>query len=152
MARAIITAAEKPASQTATRGVPDGDAPRSVEPDGYADKLVKLIPAEVISLYLSMTLILSNSSDEVHAIVPAIVYGFCAFATWFYMRYTLKVTDWRQQLVTVAAFLIWGFTFSEPFGELSWWTDTYSGLLLAGFTFLAPNLPMGTRAQNQILD
>ena len=146
MPRAIISAATRPTAEAATRGVPEGDAVPAAPADSYADKLVKLIPAEVISLYLSMTLILSNSSDEVHAIVPSIVYGFCAFATWFYMRYTLKVTDWRQLLVTVAAFLIWGFSFSEPFGELSWWTETYSGLLLAGFTFLAPNLPMGAEA------
>ncbi len=145
MPRAII-AASRATPQTATRGVPDGDAPAPVDVDGYADKLVKLIPAEVISLYLSMSLILTNSKDTVHISVPAIVYGFCAFATWFYMRFTLKVTDWRQLLVTVLAFLVWGFAFSEPFPALTWWNETYSGLLLAGFTFLAPNVPMGTEA------
>ena len=142
MARAIVSATAVRAD-SGTRSVPDGDAAPSVQADSYADKLVKLIPAEVISLYLSMTLILSSSSAEVHDIVPGIVYGFCAFATWFYMRYTLKVTDWRQLLVTVLAFLVWGFTFGDPFPDLTWWNETYSGLLLAGFTFLAPNVPMG---------
>ena len=145
MARAIISATTI-RDEPGTRGVPDGDAVPAQEADGYADKLVKLIPAEVISLYLSMTLILSSSSAEVHDVVPGIVYGFCVFATWFYMRYTLKITDWRQLLVTVLAFMVWGFTFGEPFPGLTWWNETYSGLLLAGFTFLAPNVPMGAEA------
>ena len=148
MSRAIIAKSAAP-PDTATRGVPDGDAPPAVEADGYADKLVKLIPAEVISLYLSMTLILTSSDAGVGPAVPSIVYGFCAFATWFYMRYTLKVLDWRQLTVTVVAFLIWGFSTGKPYSTLewwqeAWWNDTYSGLLLAAFTFIAPSIPMGS--------
>ena len=148
MPRAIIAKPAAGPSDTGTRGVPDGDAPPAVEADAYTDKLVKLIPAEVISLYLSMTWILSSATPDVHAYAPVVVFAFCAFATWFYMRYTLKVTDSRQLIVTVVAFLIWGFAAGEPYSELTWWqagwwNETYSGLLLAGFTFLAPNIPMG---------
>ncbi len=149
MARAIIAKSAAKPADTATRGVPDGDAPPAVEADGYADKLVKLIPAEVISLYLSMTLILTSSDAGVHPAVPSIVYAFCAFATWFYMRYTLKVLDSRQLIVTVMAFLIWGFSAGKPYSSFewwneAWWNDTYSGLLLAAFTFIAPSIPMGS--------
>lgn len=144
MGRAIIAAAA-PAVGEATRGVPDGDAPAATGNDEYSDKLLKLIPAEIITLYMSMTKLVSDeTADQVAAAVPWVIFGFCAFATWFYMRVTLKVTDWRQLSLTVLAFCIWAFALGDPFTSvLSWYEDVYAGLLLAGYTFMAPKIPMG---------
>lgn len=145
MGRAII-ARSTAAAGVATRGVPDGDAPPAAETDQYADRLLKLIPAEVISVYISMTMILQGSataSDD--SMLPWIVFAFGAFATWFYMRVTLKVTDWRQLLMTVLAFCVWAFAMGEPFTSALGpnWTETHAGLLLAAYTFIAPKIPMG---------
>ena len=55
MPGAIIAGSIAKPSEALARSVPDADAPPAMEADGYADRLVKLIPGEAISLYLSIT-------------------------------------------------------------------------------------------------
>ncbi|MDH3588898.1 MAG: hypothetical protein OEQ74_05805 [Gammaproteobacteria bacterium] len=143
MPRAIVDAAA-PAAREGTRGVPDDGfvAPSREEVDAYADKLLKLIPAEVIGVYLAMTSILQGAGN-IHAPVPWLVFIFGIFATWFYLRFTLKVKETRQLVLTALAFCIWAFTIGGPFETLEWYRDaggTYAGLLLAGYTFMAPQI------------
>ncbi|MFK8016977.1 MAG: hypothetical protein AB8G17_16235 [Gammaproteobacteria bacterium] len=149
MSRAIVTKPTIHADGASTRGVPDGgnwsladDVAGPEEVDGYADKLIKLIPGEVVTVYLSMMTLLENSRDEVAAIVPWLVFGFGVLATWFYLRVTLKVSNRRQIGITVGAFFIWAFTLGAPFENLDWYNGTYAGLLLAAYTFIAPKIPL----------
>ena len=145
MSRAIVDAAAPAPASTGTRGVPDSDFTFSqASKDEYADKLLKLIPAEVIGVYLAMTSILDGSSDTIHTIVPWLVFAFGIFATWFYLRVSLKVTQRRQLALTIAAFCIWVFTIGGPFETLDWYRPTYAGLLLAAYTFMAPKVPITT--------
>jgi len=146
MARAIIASVPVEVSDGA-RGVPDGDARALPEvADNYADKLLKLIPGEVIGVYLSMTMILSGSATSVGNAVPWIVFGFGVLATYFYLRVTLKVTDMTQLLVTVGAFCVWAYSMGKPPFDEGIYNDTYAGLLLVAYTFVAPRIPMGTKS------
>lgn len=127
------------------RGGPDEDFPLAAAAagaDGYSDRLMKLIPGEVIGVYLSMITLLKHSADPVATAVPWAVFGFGAAATLFYLRVTLKVRNRRQLALSVASFCIWAFTLGEPFTELSWYNGTYAGLLLIAFTFIAPQVPL----------
>lgn len=145
MPRAIISAL--PASKTGgVRGVPDGDA-TAAPVDDYADKLLKLIPGEVIGVYLSMVMILNGSKAGAEGALPWLVFAFGVFATYFYLRVTLKVTDIRQLLVTVGAFCVWAYSMGKPpfVEESCLYDDTYAGLLLVAYTFIAPKIPMGKR-------
>ena len=74
-------------------------------------------------------------------------------ATWLVVRYTLKVTDWRQIGMTILAFCVWAIAISDPIAatvcsgtDSCGWNDTYPKLLLASFTFIAPLVPMGRPA------
>ena len=87
MPRAIVTSKPAVAATSGTRGAPDGDnwsvaedaaAPQVV--DDYADKLLKLIPGEVVTVYLSMMTLLETSRDEVAFIVPWLVFVFGIFS------------------------------------------------------------------------
>lgn len=149
MARAIIAGARAKTSD-GSRGVPDGDARAVPEAaDGYSDKLLKLIPGEVIGVYLSMVMILNGSSVDVADALPWLVFGFGVLATYFYLRVTLKVTDMRQLLVTVGAFCVWAYSMGKPpFVEEGLYNDTYAGLLLVAYTFVAPKIPMGTSSSS----
>jgi hypothetical protein len=141
MARAIVTAA--PAVQATARGAPSAAAPQT---DSYSDIVMKLIPAEVVGVYLSMVAILRNSSDEVAGFVPWLVVVFGMAATYIYLRFTLKVTDIRQLLVTVGAFCVWAYAIGLPVEQQpAWHNGTYAGLLLIAYTFIAPKIPMGTK-------
>lgn len=141
MPRAII-AAVPAGNGAATRGVPDGDFKAAPAADDYSDKLLKLIPGEVIGVYLSMQAILKNANN-IAEIVPWLVFFFGALATYFSLRFTLKVTDRRQLVVTVGAFLVWALTIGSLPGQETWFNGTYAGLLLAAYTFIAPKIPMG---------
>lgn len=142
MSRAIV--GPPATAKVATRGVPEGVAQAAPPADDYSDKLLKLIPGEVIGVYLSMTAILGSSADEIHEYVPWLVFLFGMVATYFYLRVTLKVTDLRQLLVTVGAFCVWAYAVGLPFQEQpDWYNGTYAGLLLAAYTFIAPKIPMG---------
>ncbi len=142
MPRSIVNTKSRSATAS-TRGGPGEFAAPEAGVDDYADRLLKLIPGEVITVYLAMITILKNSSDEVAAIVPWLVVVFGVAATWFYLRVTLKVTNIRQLLVTCVAFLVWAFTIGPPFDTLDWYNGTYAGLLLAAYTFIAPKIPLG---------
>jgi hypothetical protein len=147
MGRSIVTrSAKSSAPEVSTRGVPDGDFMGEPvdEPDDYGDRLLKLIPGEVVGVYLSMQAILKNAQDVNMAIVPWVVFAFGVFATWFYLRVPLKVNNARQIAITVGAFCVWAFTIGAPFDKahLPWWSSTYAGLLLLAYTFIAPKIPL----------
>ncbi len=142
-----IQAAATVNSGVATRAGPGDDfKPAANAADGYSDRLIKLVPTEVIGVYFSMVTLLKHSKDAVAEMVPWLVFGFGALATWFYLRVTLKVLDSRQLALSVAAFAVWAFTIGEPFSRYAWYNGTYAGLLLIAYTFVAPQIPVGAAA------
>lgn len=143
MGRSIVTAAAAEGSVKA-RGGPGSAATPATASDDYSDKLLKLIPAEVIGIYLSMTTILNNAQDVSEYTAP-LVFLFGVFATYFYLRFTLKVTNLIQLLVSVGAFCVWAYSMSSE-EQLSWYNGTYAGLLLVAYTFIAPKIPMGEKS------
>jgi hypothetical protein len=143
MGRSIITAPAEP-PQVATRSGPGSAVGSAPKTDSYADALLKLIPAEVIGVYLAMQSILDNAQD-ISRFTPMVVFLFGVFATWFYLRVTLKVNNPRQLLLSVGAFCVWAYSTSSP-EQLPWYNGTYAGLLLVAYTFLAPKIPLQNRA------
>ena len=147
MGRAIQTSTAN-AAQPARRGGPDDSfAPVTVAADGYSDRLMKLIPTEIIGVYFSMVTLLKSSKDEVADLVPWLVFAFGALATWFYLRVTLKVHNKRQLTLSVVAFGVWAFTIGEPFSRFDWYNATYAGLLLIAYTFVAPQIPIDSKGK-----
>lgn len=150
MGRQIVTATAT-ANQVGTRAGPDQDvkAAPAAGGDNYSDKLLKLIPGEVIGVYLSMVTILKHSKDEVAPFVPWLVFVFGIAATWFYLRVTLKVEHTRQLMLSVLSFCVWAFTIGVPFDQQPWYNGTYAGLMLVAFTFIAPKIPLEASASRR---
>lgn len=148
MSRQIVGAAKR-VGDVRTRDVPSGDVSAVPPVDAYADKLLKLIPAEVIGVYLSMQVILKSSGD---AESPAFIIGtflFGVIATVFYLRVVLKVFDVLQIVVSTGAFCVWAYAIFAPedAGQFSWHNSTLAGLMLIGYTFIAPHIPLGQSNQ-----
>lgn len=147
MGRSIVAAAPASAGP-ATRGVPDGDsAPTSAQGDQYSDRLLKLIPGEVISLYLSLVAILSSSNEATSEYAPWVLLVFGAGATFLYLRVAQKVDNFTQLGMSVAAFCVWAIAIGGPFADQSWYSGTYAGMTLAAFTFVAPLVPISEEAK-----
>ncbi|MCR9279462.1 MAG: hypothetical protein NXH85_16010 [Pseudomonadaceae bacterium] len=167
MPRSIVVAPRAGTTAgSATRGGLDDDefsAPQPA-PDDYTDRLVKLIPAEVVAFYLFAVSSLESAANaqsvqsflltaqcpgDVHSIsnsvatgVPWLVMLFSIFATYFYLKYPLKVKDSRQLLITTGAFCVWAFSLGFPFTQFAWYTEAYGGILLAAYTLISPHIPL----------
>lgn len=140
MGRSIVTSA--PAPTIAARSAPGSQPP--VEPpsvDSYGDALLKLIPAEVIGVYLAMQSILTNTNDQSNKDFTLLaVFLFGIFATYFYLRVTMKVTNKIQLLLSVGAFCVWAYSMVPE--SYYFYNGTNAGLLLLAYTFIAPKVPL----------
>jgi len=124
---------------------PDCDQP---EGDGYIDRLLKYIPAEVIALYLGANNVIP-ASDSTHPhqqeIAMWVVAGLAALATPLYLFITTRKkgapTVWSQIIICSVAFPVWVFAIGGPF-EVSfpdWYKqERWIGAIVIMFgTFLA---------------
>ncbi len=143
MSRSIVT--KTPAAETTrARGGPGSEPAPAKAADAYSDALLKLIPAEVIGVYLAMQTILNNAQDIwEHTALVVFLFGICA--TYFFLRVVLKVTNKVQLLLSVGAFCVWAYSMSSP-EQFRWYNGTYAGLLLIGYTFIAPKIVTGGKS------
>lgn len=141
MGRSIITTA--PAATVAARGGPGSESGAAPAVDSYSDALIKLIPAEVIGVYLAMQSILANAREKSDWVF-LIVFLFGVFATYFYLRVSLKVSNKLQLLLSVGAFCVWAYSMVPEY--YSWHNGTYAGLLLIAYTFIAPKISLDVKA------
>ncbi len=156
MGRAIVTATATASTTTTIRrgGIPDGDeapsapAPISAPSDEYGDRLLKLIPGEIISAYLSIIAMLTSRDEPVKEIVAFGAVAIFAGLTYLYLRVTLKVDNIRQLLVSVVAFCVWAMAIGKPFSDFCWYDGMYAGIALAMFTLISPMIPMEAEPQS----
>jgi hypothetical protein len=138
MGRSIIKTT--PEAAVASRAGPGRGAHAGPAADGYSDALMKLIPVEVIGVYLAMQSILMSASTEIDQVAFLVVFMFGIFATYFYLRVSLKVTNKIQLGLSVGAFCVWAYSMMPP--DFSWHNGTYAGLLLIAYTFVAPKIAL----------
>ncbi len=143
MGRSIITSA--PAPSVSARGGPGGEIQSAPEVDGYSDALMKLIPVEVIGVYLAMQSILMNAEPKPDWIAFLVVFMFGVFATYFYLRVSLKVASKLQVWLSVGAFCVWAYSMLPQ--NFSFYNGTYAGLMLIAYTFVAPKISLDVKSK-----
>jgi hypothetical protein len=87
--------------------------------DDYKDKLLKLIPAEIIGAYLTLKSIIDSAAiaDGVH-LIQWIVFTLLLILTPVIYIVIYKIRLFRQVAITTLAFVIWVFTIGGPFDNL----------------------------------
>ena len=113
-----------------------GATPAPAQPDNYTERLIKYIPTEVITLWVTFDAIMKGGNAS--ATIYWIVFVFGILATWLYLNRIEKVNDKTQLLISVGAFCVWVFALGAPFSLLSWYEPLYASLLLPAYTFLIP--------------
>jgi len=134
-----------PTTEPAAAPAPAGaGAVTAGTPDDYIDRLMKLIPADTVALYLSLD-----------GIVRSGLKGDPALSTWMWALFVVVVvgnvlywrktgvTDVVQYVVLTLAFVVWVFTIGGPFHDLPWYKPFMGSVLLGLFTFFAPLLYKG---------
>lgn len=113
--------------------------------DGYSDRLLKYIPADVVSFWLAGNgLVQSQAGDaRIGALWLLFVVGLVLSALW-----TRKLTKepgrapaWRQIVLSCISFFVWVFAIGGPFSELPFYDPLWSSLLLFMYTAAVPLLP-----------
>lgn len=114
--------------------------------DGYFDRLLKYIPADVVGLWLTGSGLIRSQADDTSRVgllwllfVVGVVLAF--FWTRKQTAEPGKPTAWRQILLACGAFFVWVFAIGGPFAEMSFYRPLYGSLLLLIYTSVIPLLP-----------
>lgn len=107
MGRNIVTqsSSESKGFETAT----------TAEPDNYAAQIVKLIPAEIVGVYLGLQNIFAPLADPTKAIVQIVLFLIILGIAPFYLKIVGGITDSRQRMVAVISYCIWSISLGGPF-------------------------------------
>ena len=140
MTRQVIGGRQPPA----TRGVGGAEAAAPPAADDYLDRLMKLIPADTVALYLSLDGVIRSglAGDPSLRTWLWVLLVVVAAGNILYWRKT-GVTHVGQYIVLTVAFVVWVFTIGGPFHDLPWYKPFMGSVLLGLFTFFAPFLYKG---------
>ncbi len=119
---------------------------RSVTPapgteDAYLERLLKLIPAETVAVYLFLQGVLQSALSEQEGQLQAWLWGVflvLLVGNVFYIRRFHDVTDPVQYVILSLGFIVWVLTLGGPFAFLSFYQPFMGSVILGLFTFLVP--------------
>ena len=108
--------------------------------DRYKDRLLKYIPGEVVTLYLTLTA-LQGTATGLPDWLGWAIFAVGLVGTWFYLHIIIGVQDRTQLFISTLSFAVWVFALGGPFKDLAWYKPVYGGLLLPVFTFFVAGIP-----------
>ena len=120
---------------------------KSAAYDDYYSRLVKLIPSEIIALYLALDGIASAMKDK--DTMLWIAFGNAVIGGWIYLGQMANVTRLTQRFLTIFALVIWVYVFGGPFVQFSWYDPSYGKFLLVLYTFFIPMLFKGETGNSE---
>lgn len=104
--------------------------------DTYQDRLLKLIPAEVVATYIFLDGVLRLAPANVPVpILRWFVFVVLLLGTWFYLSRVENVTKTHQLAISTIAFALWVFYLGGPFASFRWYSPIYGAVLLPLYTF-----------------
>jgi hypothetical protein len=109
-------------------------------PDEYLSKVLKLIPAEVVSLYVALAALIGVSGESVNEYAFWFIFIVCLIGTPLYLWKITKVSDFLQVGISTLAFVVWVITLgASPLTKaIPGFEPVYGGVLLLVFTFFIP--------------
>jgi hypothetical protein len=124
------------------RGIPVASAADGPKDDPYVQRVIKLVPAEVVTFFVGINGIIQAAKGANSAWL-----GFAAFIAGviFTPLYTRKIASdgggnvsSKQLILTTVAFVVWAFAVSAPLTAFGY-SDTalYGALALPTFTMIA---------------
>lgn len=114
-------------------------------PDGFTDRIVKLIPGDVVAAWLAVTSAIKSASQQdqpsERTLWIAFIVGLIFAAAWTWKKTSEpgKKPPYIQTAVSTLAFFVWAYATG---GQLPQWPGSLyhpltATLLLAGFTLLS---------------
>jgi hypothetical protein len=112
-------------------------------PNDFKDRLVKLIPTEIVTAYISILGLIRAAAipDDTNIILQWVVFGLLLSLTPFYLFHITQVKKIAQIIFTTIAFVIWVIVVGGPFSSLidnEQLTSLLGSILLIIYTLLIP--------------
>ena len=108
--------------------------------DGYQDRVIKYIPADINAAWLALTGIVKSVTTIPQSSVLWALFGFLLILTpiwiWKQTSEAKKPPAVTQILVSTGAFFVWVFALGDPFTSLSFYQPVYGSILLILYTLI----------------
>jgi hypothetical protein len=86
-------------------------------PDNYASQIVKLIPVDIVGVYLGISNLIDGQKITSPSTIQWIVFFTILVITPFYLYRAAGVTDKRQIIIACFSFIIWSLSLGGPFAS-----------------------------------
>jgi hypothetical protein len=101
----------------------------------YQDRLLKLIPSEIIGAYLFLQGVIPNEHGKWGTSIVVLV---LCIMTPLYLNRVQKVNKMNQLLVTTISFLVWVYSFGGPFAFWGIYQAWLGSVILVLWTMTVP--------------
>lgn len=112
--------------------------------DGYQDRLLKYIPADINAAWLALTGIVKSVTTIPQSTVLWILFGILLVLTplwtWQQTSEPQKPPALTQILVSTGAFFVWVFALGDPFSSLNFYQPVYGSILLILYTLIVAKI------------
>jgi hypothetical protein len=106
----------------------------------YADRVLKYIPAEVVTLYVALSSTVASMEDPARWL-PWAIFSFGIVAVIVHLKTVKETIPNTQIAISTVSLVVWVFALPNgPFAELSWYEQVYGALLLPAYTFLVARI------------
>lgn len=125
------------------RSIVSAAAVPATPPNDFKDRLVKLIPSEIVTAYITILGLIKAAAiaPEAAAWIGWVVFGILLVLTPVYLSKVASVHKKGQLIFTTIAFVIWAFAVGGPFSSLienEQLTSLIGSILLILYTLLIP--------------
>ena len=119
--------------------------------DNYRDRLLKLIPSELLGTYMAVNAaLISMDPSTMSTVLLWVVFGICLAATPLWLWFGQGVRKVLQIVLTSIAFVIWVMTVSGPFTTIPDYKPVIGTVFLILFSgLIAPLLGMMVAKQTR---
>lgn len=112
-------------------------------PDGYRDRLLKYIPAEIVAIYLALLSLIKTSDPQTTPVITVewTIFLIVLIVSVPWQRRIMKISKWQQVMIGTIAFVFWAMSLGDPFNtswKASGYRPLYGTIAMMLYTFLIP--------------
>jgi len=108
-------------------------ATQGTDIDGYTDRVVKYIPADVVGAWVAITALIQGNQSASPAVLWVMFVVMVAITAAWTMQQTKLAGQppaAMQIAISTGSFVVWVFALGGPFTKLGWYQPLYGSLLL----------------------
>lgn len=115
-------------------------------PDNYVTQIVKLIPAEIVGVYLGIQNLLFKLDDPSKSYIQIVIFILILAIIPKYLERVGGITDPNQRMISLISYIIWAISLGGPFAyfldriESTIPAQTIGGILIMLYTIIVPML------------